>query len=57
MHMTVCLHVHKACVPGAIKDQKRLSDPWNWSYEELLYIMWVMVTEPRSSGRVASTLK
>ena len=57
MHMTVCLHVHKACVPGAIKDQKRLSDPWNWSYEELLYIMWVMGTEPRSSGRVASTLK
>ena len=23
------------CVPGAYRDQKKLSDPWDWSYEWL----------------------
>lgn len=53
-----CLHVWMCimCMLGTHRGQKRMWDPWDWSYKCLWVAMWLLGVNPLSSGRAISTL-
>lgn len=53
--LAACLSVHKY-VPGACGDQKRATDPLNWSYRQVVSCQVVLGIEPAPSGRAVNAL-
>lgn len=43
-------------IPGALRGQKRVSDPLRLGLQKVVTIMWVSGNKPRSSGRTAIAL-
>lgn len=58
MYMSVCLHVCMctSCVPSSQGDDKRVSDPWKWSYKQLGITTRVLRTKFASSERAKMLL-
>lgn len=63
-HFTLCVSyldclVCRLCpmyIPGALRGQRRVSDPLRLGLQKVVTIMWVSGNKPRSSGRTAIVL-
>lgn len=58
MYMSACLHVWMcaSCVPSSQGDDKRVSDPWKWSYKQLGITTRVLGTKLMFSARAKMLL-
>jgi len=52
----LCVSLCTTCMSSVFGSRKRVFGPWNWSYRWLWISMWVLGTEPGSSGGTASVL-